>query len=76
MTKLQDKIKASVAPHITKVIDPKKIKMNDTPNVGSFTGVRTTAQAVKEGRMKVDAGATPKVKVKKVIIKKILNQYK
>ena len=63
------------APHLVGVINPKKLAMNDVPNLGSFQGVRTTATSSKEGRLKVDAGATPKVKVKKLIIKKAINNF-
>jgi len=63
-------------PHLVGVINPNKISMNDAPNVGSFPGVRTTATSEKEGRLKVDAGATPKIKVKKLIIRKVLNKFK
>jgi hypothetical protein len=63
-------------PHLSGAINPSKIAMNDAPNLGSFDGVRTTATSEKEGRLKVDAGATPKVKVKKLIIKKVLNKFK
>ena len=61
-------------PHLSGKINHKKLSMQDSPNLGSFRGVRTTATSLAEGRLKVGAGATPKAK--RVVIKKALSKLK
>lgn len=78
MKNIEKKPKSNIdLPHLVSVINPKKLAMNDVPNLGSFGETRTTATSEKEGRLKIDAGATPKskIKVKKLIIKKVLNNF-
>lgn len=52
-------------------INTKKLKMGEQANVGDFSGVRTTVTSAKEGRLKVDAGATPKKKILKKALKNL-----
>jgi len=73
MTQTADKGKStSIAAPIS--LDVQKIASKNAPNLNSFSGVRTTVNSAKEGRLKVDAGKGSMKK--RAIAKKLVGKYK